>query len=79
MTTVLSIHVKMAPFVSRSQITSLVPVHQNTREHCVKHVIFAMVKTVQVTGLVIMIEMNICVSVTLGLRAKIVKDVCQVS
>ena len=69
----------MAPLVSTVQTTSLVPVHQKTREHCVKHVIFAMVKTVQNTGFVIMIEMNICVSVTLGLGAKIVKDAYQVS
>ena len=41
---VLIIHVKMAALVSAEQITSLVPVHQNTRVHCVKHVIFVTVK-----------------------------------
>ena len=44
LTTALVIHVKMAPHVSAMQTTSLVPVHQNTRENCVKHVIFVMVK-----------------------------------
>ena len=72
MTTVLTIYVKMAPRVITQPTTSLVPVLQNTREHCVKHVIFVMVKTVQDTGLVKIIKADICVSVTQGLLVKIV-------
>ena len=34
----------MAPPVITQPTTSLVPVLQNTREHCVKNVIFVMVK-----------------------------------
>ena len=44
MTTVLTIHVKMAPLVTTQQIVSLVPVLQNIWVDYVKHVIFVMAK-----------------------------------
>ena len=63
---VLTNYAKMAPLVSAEKTTSLVPVHQNIRVHCVKHLIFVMVKTVQNVGLAKMKGMVICVFVTLG-------------
>mgnify|MGYP003683257409 CR=1 FL=1 len=44
----------MAPLVSTEQTTSHVPVLQNTREHCVKHVIFVTVKPAVATEIATM-------------------------
>ena len=46
---VLTIHVRITPLVSATQTTSLVPVLQNIKVHCVKHIIFVMVKRAATT------------------------------
>ena len=73
MITVLIIHVKMAALVLAEQITSLVPVLQNTREHCVRHVIFVTVKPAAAMVIARMENSIILVIVTVVILEQTVK------
>ena len=74
MTIVLAIHVRITPLVKTEKTASLVPVHQNIRVHCVKHVISATVKTAVITEVVRMGNKIILVIVNKNSLEQIVNE-----